>query len=458
VGKNQLKKTELLCLLARGGMAEVHLARMTGIGQFEKLLVVKRILPQLARDPELVSMFLDEARIAASLHHLNTVQVFDVDVQSGQPYFSMEFLHGHDLRDLRTQAGSRLPLDQALAIVIAVCAGLHHAHERRSAAGAPLHLVHRDVSPHNVFVTFDGGVKLIDFGIAKAADRASTTQTGALKGKFSYMSPEQARCEKVDRRSDLFSVSILLYELTLGERLFVGNNEYELLQTVVDADVVPPTTRDPNYPAELERIVMKGLRREPRARYQTALELQQDLERFAHENRLVTTPSALADYMRASFADELVAWEAARAKGMTLAQHLMEVRAHAAARVATSEGPSHDRETEAMLPTQRRAPLVVMALLIVVAGATWIVRAIRAPMGASVHVAVPTPASTVVVSNPTALDASIATKVAAEPENDDTLSRHRAIRSGAGKASSTRQHTGAPDVQSSSDPDAPLPF
>ena len=190
----QIGRYELIRPLAVGGMAEIFLARATGIEGFEKLVVIKRILPHLAGSDEFVSMFLDEARLAASLHHANVAQVYDIGNDDGSYFFAMEYIEGKDVRHIRKQlhrTGGRLPLEHTIGIVLAVAAGLHAAHDKRGRDGRPLNIVHRDVSPSNIIVTFDGGVKLIDFGIAKAAQRQTHTRTGVLKGKSAYMSPEQ---------------------------------------------------------------------------------------------------------------------------------------------------------------------------------------------------------------------------------------------------------------------------
>ena len=291
---------ELLRLLAVGGMAEIYLARVRGPEGFEKLVVVKRMLPQHTTHPQLVAMFMDEARILGRLRHPNVVQVFDAGVDHGDYFFAMEFLHGVDVRTLaRRLAGTRrvLPVDHALRIVLDVCAALQCAHEQG--------VVHRDVSPHNVFVTFDGGVKLVDFGIARASQRQPVTFVGPLQGKIRYMSPEQARRQPVDHRSDVFSLGILLWELTTGRKLFDALTEYEILQAIAERDAPPPSRVAPRYPAELEAIVMKALRRRPEDRFQTARDLQAALELFTKRIGLRASSSALGRFMSNSFPDRI---------------------------------------------------------------------------------------------------------------------------------------------------------
>jgi tetratricopeptide (TPR) repeat protein len=313
-----------LCLLATGGMAAVHLARAAGIGGFEKLLVIKRILPHVAKDQSFIQMFLDEARIAATLDHANVVHVFDVGSAQGDVFLAMEFLHGHDLRSIARTLQGPLPLDPTIAVGVGLCAGLHYAHERRGPKGELLGLVHRDVSPSNVVVTYDGSVKVIDFGIAKATNRSTETGTGTLKGKPGYMSPEQCLGEEVDRRSDVFCAGIVLYELTTGTRLFGPRGaEYVQLRAIVEAEIVPPSKLVPAYPPELEEVVLKALRRKPEERYQTALELQRALEGFALASRLDVSPTRLAAFMEETFQGELDAWRAAERSGVPLAAHVV---------------------------------------------------------------------------------------------------------------------------------------
>src|SRR5581483_3553236 len=213
---------QVLRRLARGGMAEVLLARVTGLEGFEKLVVIKKILPELTDSPEFVEMFLDEARMLAQLTHSNIAQVHDIGSVGGAYFISMEFLHGQDLRTITravARRGGVLPLEHLIFVASSVCAGLHYANEKIGRDGQPLGIVHRDVSPHNVFVTYDGAVKLLDFGIAKTAQRTSHTRVGTLKGKIGYMSPEQCRSERdLDRRADVYSVGVLMWEMLTGER------------------------------------------------------------------------------------------------------------------------------------------------------------------------------------------------------------------------------------------------
>jgi len=255
----------LLKPIASGGMAEVHLASLQGAAGIQKLVAIKRILPEHARDAEFVAMFLNEARIAASLHHANVVQAYDFGSEDGRYFLTMEYLRGLDTRRIVQElgrTGRRMPLEIAIAIGIGAAAGLHYLHEKRDAAGQPLGLVHRDISPPNIFLTSDGIVKLVDFGIAKAVRRAGETRTGTVKGKVSYLSPEQCRCEPLDRRSDIFSLAIVLWELTIGRRLFLGTSDLEVMNAIDKVDAPRPSQMVSRYPRELERIITRGLTRD----------------------------------------------------------------------------------------------------------------------------------------------------------------------------------------------------
>jgi hypothetical protein len=321
-------------------MAEIYLARAVGIEGFEKLVVVKRILPQFAKHTQFVRMFLDEARIAATLHHPNIVQVYDIGLVRGSYFFAMEFLHGADLRRIMSALWlqkRRLPLEHGLGIVMGACAGLHYAHERLGFDGDPLNIVHRDVSPANVFVTFDGGVKLVDFGIAKATRRLTHTRQGGLKGKIRYMSPEQCAGAPIDRRSDVFAAAVILWEITTGRRLWHGNSEFELMKAVVETEPPMPSSAEAGYPPLLEPIVMKGLRRRPEDRYQTAQELQGALEAYTREHRLAVSSITLGEFMRELFAAEMAAWLAAQRAGKGLGEHLAEALQDAAPTVSSLE-------------------------------------------------------------------------------------------------------------------------
>jgi len=323
----QIGKYQILQHMATGGMAEIYLARSLGIHKFQKLVVIKRILPGQAHDAALRNMLLDEARIAATLHHSNIVQVFDIGEASGEYFYCMEYLHGRDVASVvaaTRRKGVLLAEDQALSIILGMCAGLHYAHDKTDDQDRPLGIVHRDISPTNVFVTFDGGVKLLDFGLVKAEGRATESRSGALKGKLAYMSPEQCRAKPCDRRSDLFAVGIMLWELTTGKRLFTGDCDFDFLTAILEQDIPRPSTVYPGYPDDLERITMKALERDPARRYATAEELQLDLEEYARDRKVRISPITLRQMMDHLFDEDLASWHAARRAGVALEDHIIE--------------------------------------------------------------------------------------------------------------------------------------
>jgi len=297
----QFGKYSLLGHLATGGMAEVWLARQQGIQGFEKIVVIKRARPELT-DPDTARRFLDEARLVATLEHPNIAQVYEIGFVNGSYFFVMEYVDGADLLRLIEAAIARrqmISLADALYIIIQVCTALHYAHEKHDLEGRPLHIIHRDVSPSNVLISHDGVIKVCDFGVAKAHHRkAEITKDGVVKGKFSYMSPEQCQSRPLDPRSDVFSIGVLLYELTTLTKLFRAKNDYALLQQVVDARIPPPSSRVPGYPRELEAVVLKALSRDPADRYPTAQALQLDLEELAREHKLAMSSVRITNLMR----------------------------------------------------------------------------------------------------------------------------------------------------------------
>jgi serine/threonine protein kinase len=283
--------------LATGGMAEVYLARQAGMRGFEKLVVIKRMRPELVCEEGAVESFLDEARLLAMLEHPAIVAVHEVGCVAGSYFFVMEHVDGVDLRQLLAACAARnevLSIEDALHIAIDACAALHYAHDKHGPDGEPLGIVHRDLSPSNVLISHDGAVKVCDFGIAKVAGRGQETERGMVKGKFSYMSPEQCTSGPLDRRSDVFALGILLYEMTTGIHLFQGASAYEVMCSIVDEPVLPPSAYVRDYPIELERIVMRALDRNRAARYPSARALQTALEDFARDQKLALSSTRLA--------------------------------------------------------------------------------------------------------------------------------------------------------------------
>src|SRR4051812_36002706 len=266
--------------LGQGGMAQVFLALASGPAGFNKLVVIKQIREQFADEQDFLTMFLDEARLAARLNHPNVVQTNEVGDDGKRYYICMEYLEGQPLNRIMNRVGVAGGLTQAiqLRIVVDALAGLHHAHELRDFDGTPLQVVHRDVSPHNIFVTYAGQVKVVDFGIAKALSSSSETRTGVLKGKVAYMAPEQAMGERVDRRADIFGAGMILWEMLAGRRLFKGVADVAVLQKIVNNQIPSPMTIKPDVPVRLEVICMKALAHDRNNRYATAADFAADLE------------------------------------------------------------------------------------------------------------------------------------------------------------------------------------
>jgi serine/threonine protein kinase len=283
---------QLIDRIAVGGMAEVFKAKRSGVEGFEKIVALKRILPHLSENKEFLDMFVDEAKMVAGLTHPNIVQIFDLGRIESSYYIAMEYVHGRDLRTTIRRArdkGLRMPLDLSLRVVSQVCAALEYAHRKKDARGRPMQIVHRDVSPQNILVTFEGNLKLADFGIAKAATKASTTDRGALRGKLLYMSPEQAWGRTIDRRSDVFSLGIVLYEMITEQKPFMGTgSEMTILEMVRKCVITPPREVNPRVPEALDRVIMKALARNPDERYQDAGQMQRGIEKILRERPPVT--------------------------------------------------------------------------------------------------------------------------------------------------------------------------
>jgi serine/threonine-protein kinase len=291
-------------------MANVMLGRSDGIAGFERHVVLKCIRPELARDRRLIEMFLHEARVVATLHHQHIVQVHDIGEANGEYFLVMEYVHGEDVRKILANAArqrTHIPLGYAVAIVSAAAAGLHYAHERRGADGQPLHIVHRDVSPSNILVGYDGSIKVVDFGVAAASIRQET-RAGSLKGKLSYMAPEQCRGMQVDRRADVYALGVVLYELATATRMIKGDNDYRVVEQIVHGKIAPPQTRRPGLPAELSEIILRALATDRDQRYSTADELRTALDQFATSHALTASTSVIAAYMRQQFGQRPEPW------------------------------------------------------------------------------------------------------------------------------------------------------
>ncbi len=297
----------LLEKIAAGGMAQLYRGKILGVQGFEKLIAVKTILPHLVGEKELVSSFIDEAKLAALLSHQNIVQIYDFGSMENSYFIAMEYLFGKDLRALFGKSKGKnllLSLEYALYITSRICSGLDYAHMLKDFQGKPLNLIHRDISPQNIFITYEGDIKIVDFGIAKAASQSTVTQHGMIKGKVAYMSPEQASGDTVDHRSDIFSTGILLYELVTGRRMFTGDT-LQILAKVRAAEFEPPEAIVSTLPPNLYKILHLALSKEPQDRYQSCGQMLADLEECIFALGLHPTSGGLAHYMKMLFEEEI---------------------------------------------------------------------------------------------------------------------------------------------------------
>lgn len=304
---------QLLKRLATGGMAEIYLAKQSGPEGFEKLLVVKRILPHLSENEEFVKMFLDEARIAARLNHPNIAQIYNLGAVEESYFIAMEYIHGEDLRRVwkRTQElGQAMPVPLVCRVIMEICAGLDYAHNKADPTGKPLGIVHRDISPQNVLLTFDGGVKIVDFGIAKAVIQASQTRSGVLKGKYSYMSPEQAAGKRLDRRTDIFALGVIFHELLTGSRLFKRGTDVETLTAVSECKVPAPSSVNARLSKALDDVVLRALAKDPAERYPDAVSFQIAIENWLVSHKLPSSSAHLSTFMKEIYAERLQEEEA----------------------------------------------------------------------------------------------------------------------------------------------------
>ena len=396
----------LVARLGQGGMAEIYLAVHHGLSGFRKLVVIKRLLPHMAHDPEVVQMFLDEARLAARLTHPNVVQTTKVGAAEGHYYLAMEFLDGQPLnRILRRQAelGRRMPPALAARIISDALEGLHYAHGAKDFDGSPLRIVHRDVSPHNLMVGYDGIVKILDFGIAKATLQEAATRTGLIKGKFAYISPEQATGEPVDARADVWSMGVCLWECLAGRRLFKGKSEVATLHESLTKEIPEIVDYAGEVPRELEEIAFKALQRETDARYPSAEAMRADLEDWLATQSSEGGRARLGAWVHDLFAD-------AHAKQRTLIKRLTEFpdeARHSLATLATGTHPalelppsgSHTGLTpHSMAPPPEtrddRLKLALLALVLVLAGVLiFVLTRDRAPSQVALQPAPAAPAA-----------------------------------------------------------------
>ena len=388
-GRQRVDRYELVGEIASGGMATVYLARLTGVGGFQRFVAMKRLHPHLANEDEFVEMFLDEARIAARIHHPNVVPILEVGASSVGYYLVMEYIEGDTLARLLARAatrGKRLPIPIALRIALDMLSGLHAAHELRDDAGDPVQLVHRDVSPQNVLVGVDGIARITDFGVARAASRLTATRVGQLKGKIAYMAPEQAAGEEsLDRRADVFASGIVIWEALAAKRLFKAENEGATLSRVMTEPVPPLTSIVPGLSSALSNVVMRALERAPDARFSTCAQFADALEAAATGKERIATPRELAAYVTEALGEEVSAQrEAVRAwiarsepsqVGLMqggLASTSVSATAVSLSGVDASQAATFSNGTE----PRRRSPvwmvLLVLLLLVAVGGGSFL--------------------------------------------------------------------------------------
>lgn len=413
----RIGRYEVVGELAVGGMATILLGRLVGPRGFERPVVIKRILPHLARVTEFVDMFVDEARIVAGIRHPNVVQVQELGREGDELFLVMEYLEGESVGGLLRRVvsrGERIDYALAMHIVAEASAGLHAAHDLTDEAGKPRGLVHRDVSPQNVMVTYAGEVKVLDFGVAKAADRHTKTEAGQLKGKFEYMSPEQCASKPLDRRSDVFALGILLYELSTGRRLFRRDGELATLKAICEEPVPSPAGVSTDYPPQLAAICLRALARRPADRHATAAELRRDLLSAQRELGTEVVPEeSLAHLMRQLFAERIEEKrEMLRRVRTGDATHVpaAETDGSVDIPVVTVEEGSVLRSTtdvtgpslEPRRPMRLGVPLAIGAVALAVLGVAWMRRTGAGADGAALPVAAPEPTISAPVVTPTA--------------------------------------------------------
>jgi serine/threonine protein kinase/Flp pilus assembly protein TadD len=294
--------------IAQGGMAELFLAKRRGVEGFEKTVAIKRILPELSWNREFVSMFINEAKIAARLSHPNIVQIFDFGKIDTYYFIAMEYVHGENLRDIlkrSAERGVKISAEIAASIIARACAGLDHAHRKTDETGRPLRIIHRDVSPQNVLVSYDGDVKVVDFGIAKAAAESPEATRGVLKGKLAYLSPEQVSGANLDARSDIFATGLVFYELLVGRKLFDKNDPAEILDAIMHIDSAQVAKSVPNLDRSLREVLRRSLHVDPNQRYNSASEMQAAIDRYLRESGDPGGTLQLSNLMRLLFDERI---------------------------------------------------------------------------------------------------------------------------------------------------------
>ena len=302
---HQQQRYRVIERLASGGMAEVFLAESAGIEGFKKQVAIKRVLPHLSEKKRFIAMFLDEARLSASLSHSNVAQVFDIGVGDSAYFIVMEYVDGADLKaviEFMRRENQRFPVESACFIAAKICEGLTYAHELRGTDGTDLQIVHRDMSPPNVLITKHGEIKIVDFGLAKATSQLEKSEAGIIKGKFSYLSPEAAQGLDVDARTDIFAVGIILWEMLSGRRLFLGDTDYGTVKLVQAAKIPSLHAENPAIPRELDAVLARALARDPAARYSSARDLGRDLTTLLYKLGRPVSAYDIAELVRGAMA------------------------------------------------------------------------------------------------------------------------------------------------------------
>jgi len=381
-------KYYLVDKIAVGGMAEIFKAKTFSHGGFEKLLVIKRILSHLSENEDFVSMFIDEAKISVSLQHANIVQIYDFGKIHSNYFIAMEWIDGKDVKQILRKLASRrklLPEEFAVHVAHEASKALDFAHRKADLQGKPMGIVHRDVSPSNVLVSYDGEIKIADFGIAKAQLSAYNTKDGVLKGKFEYMSPEQARGENLTQQSDIFSAGIILYEMLTGRRLFTTDSEIKTLEKVRAVDIAPPSAVNPNIPPRLDAIVMRALQKNAGDRFRDAGEFQAALLEYMYPSTPTVTQKSLGLFMKQLFAEERALELTRLERGSEVARDLhskvpdlyldegWETNAGGRTNPTNSGGTGASALTLEQAPRPSRAPLVIagVAALLLLSLAGW---------------------------------------------------------------------------------------
>lgn len=362
-------KYYLIDRIAMGGMAEIFRAKSFGVGGFENLVVIKRILSHLSVNDQFVRMFMDEAKVSAVLQASNIVRIYDFGKIRDNYFIAMECVEGKDVKLLLRKLAERrklLPREFAVYIAMEAAKGLDYAHKRTAISGQPLNIVHRDVSPSNILVSYTGEIKVADFGIVKAANCAEDTDAGMLKGKFEYMSPEQAHGAELDRRSDIFALGIILHEMLTGRRLFKTDSEVKTLERVKRVDVDPPSALNPAVPARLDEIVMRALSREPDQRYQDARELHADLLDFLYPASPDLTQQSLSHFMRELFVDEMESERSRTESGSALARQMHDSVADTELEPEFEGGTRTPTQAAPLLPPRApsRVPIAIAITLV----------------------------------------------------------------------------------------------